>query len=131
MRPKVTFEIDLTEEQIAFYRDNGFLSIDRITTDEEIEWLKEIYDQLFSERTGEDKGMYYDLAAPRGHSGRDVLPQVLGPDLKIPELRETNYYRNGLKLGTQLLGVDEKVTAGGHMIFQAGAIRRRNALASG
>ena len=92
MRPKVTFEIDLTEEQIAFYRENGFLSIERITTDEEIEWLKEIYDQLFIERAGEDKGMFYDLAEPRGHSGRDVLPQVLGPDLKIPELRESQLF---------------------------------------
>ena len=69
MKPKTTFRIDLAEEQIASYRDNGFLSIERITTDEEIEWLKEVYDQLFMERVGEEKGMYYDLAAPRGHSG--------------------------------------------------------------
>ena len=118
MRPDATFQIDLAEEQIASYRDNGFLSIERITTDEEVEWLREIYDQLFVERAGEEKGMYYDLAAPRGHSGREVLPQVLGPDLRIPELRESNHYRNALKLGTQLLGGDEKVTAGGHMIFK-------------
>ena len=50
--------------------------------------------------------------------GRDVLPQVLGPDLKIPELRMSNYFQNALKLGTQLLGVDEKVSAGGHMILK-------------
>ena len=118
MRPNATFEVDLTEEQVASYRENGFLSIERITTDEEIEWLKEIYDQLFEQRAGEDKGMYFDLAAPRGHSGREVLPQVLGPDLKIPELRESNYFQNARKLGTQLLGVDEKVIAGGHMIFK-------------
>ncbi len=118
MRPKTTFQIDLTEEQIASYRDNGYLSIERITTDEEIEWLKEIYDQLFVERAGEEKGMYYDLAAPRGHSGREVLPQVLGPDLKIPELRMSQHFQNALKLGTQLLGTDEKVSAGGHMIFK-------------
>ena len=70
MRTDTTFEIDLTEEQIAFFHDNGFLSIERITTDEEIEWLKGIYNQLFDERAGEGKGLYYDLAAPRGHDGR-------------------------------------------------------------
>ena len=118
MRSRAAFDIDLTEEQITSYRDNGFLSIERITTDEEVEWLKEIYDRLFVERAGEEKGMYYDLAAPRGHAGREVLPQVLGPDLKVPELRDSNHYRNALKLGTQLLGVDERVTAGGHMIFK-------------
>ncbi len=118
MRPNTTFDVDLTEEQIASYRENGFLSIERITTDEEVGWIKEIYDQLFDRRAGEDKGLFYDLAAPRGHSGRDLLPQVLGPDFTYPELRESQYYKNALKLGTALLGVDEKVTAGGHMIFK-------------
>ena len=118
MRPDTTFEIDLTEEQIAFFHDNGFLSIEQITTDEEIEWLKGIYNQLFDERAGEEKGLYYDLAAPRGHDGREVLPQVLGPDITIPELRESNHHRNALKLSKQLLGDDEKVGAGGHMIFK-------------
>ncbi|MCY3820497.1 MAG: phytanoyl-CoA dioxygenase family protein [Gammaproteobacteria bacterium] len=118
MRPKATFHVDLDLEQIAFFRDNGFLSIERITTDEEVEWLKEIYDRLFDQRAGEDKGLYYDLAAPRAHKGREVLPQVLGPDFTFPELRESQHYQNALKLGTQLLGTDEKVTAGGHMIFK-------------
>ena len=118
MRPNTTFDVDLSEEQIASYRENGFLSIERITTDEEVRWIKEIYDQLFDQRAGEDKGLFYDLAAPRGHSGRDLLPQVLGPDFTYPELRESQYYKNALKLGTALLGVDEKVTAGGHMIFK-------------
>ena len=35
VRPHTTFQVDLTEDQIASYRDNGFLSIERITTDEE------------------------------------------------------------------------------------------------
>ena len=108
MRPKATFQVDLTQEQITSFRENGFLSIERITTDEEVAWLKEIYDQLFYQRAGEDKGLFYDLAAPRAHQGRDVLPQVLGPDLKFPELRESLYYQNALKLATALLGVEER-----------------------
>ena len=118
MKPSSTYQVDLTEEQIASYRDNGFLSIERITTDEEVAWIKEIYDRLFDQRVGEDKGLFYDLAAPRGHSGRDLLPQVLGPDFTFPELRESQYYKNALKLGAALLAVDEKFTAGGHMIFK-------------
>ena len=59
--------LDLTDEQKYFYRQNGFLSIPRITTDEEIAWLKTIYDKLFVDRTGEEKGLFYDLAGPRGH----------------------------------------------------------------
>ena len=64
MRPKATFQADVTQEQIVSFRDNGFLSIERITTDEEVAWLKGIYDQLFAERAGEKEGLYYDLAAP-------------------------------------------------------------------
>ena len=118
MSKGTSFQVDVTEAQIASFRDNGFLSIERITTDEEVAWLKEIYDQLFDERAGEEKGFFYDLAAPRGHDGRDLLPQVLGPDLKVPALRKSQYYQNALKLATKLLGVDEEITAGGHMIFK-------------
>ena len=96
----------------------GYLRIERITTDEEVGWRKGITDQLFAERAGEEEGLYYDLAAPWAHKGRELLPQVLGPDFRFPELRESQYYRNAIKLGTQLLGVDEKVTAGGRMIFK-------------
>ena len=34
------FEVDVTDEQVAFFRENGYLAVDRITTDEEIEWLR-------------------------------------------------------------------------------------------
>ena len=118
LKPTSVFHADVTEDEIEFFRDNGFLSIERITTDEEIVWLKEIYDQLFRERAGEEKGLFYDLAAPRSHKGRDVLPQVLGPDFTFPELLESQYYQNAVRLGTKLLGVDEEISAGGHMIFK-------------
>lgn len=118
MNPNPPFHVDITPDQIEFFRSNGFLSIERITTDEEVAWLTEIYDQLFDDRAGEEKGFYYDLAAPRSHEGRDVLPQVLGPDLQVPELRECQYFQNALKLGTELLGVDEEISLGGHMIFK-------------
>src|SRR4051794_36919374 len=119
MKPTTDFHPELTEEQIAFFRDNGFLSIERITTDEEIEWLRGIYDRLFTERLGEEKGEYFDLAGPRAHDGKEVLPQVLGPENKIPELRETVYFRNARRLAATLLGADEAVVSGGgHMILK-------------
>jgi ectoine hydroxylase-related dioxygenase (phytanoyl-CoA dioxygenase family) len=113
------FEVTLSEEQVAFFRENGFLSIERITTDEEVAWLRGIYDRLFTERMGEEKGEYFDLGGPRAHAGREVLPQVLGPERKFPELRETLYYRNARRCAAQLLGAEEsEVTGGGHMILK-------------
>ena len=111
--------IDVTDKQVAFFRENGYLDIERITTDEEVKQLMVLYDQLFARRAGEDRGLYYDLGAQRGHEGRDVLPQVLGPDLHFPELRQSLYYQNALKLATKLLGVGAaEITIAGHMILK-------------
>ena len=55
---KDQFEIDVTEEEIEFFQENGFLSINQITTDEEIDWMKGLYDQLFNDRWGENEGNY-------------------------------------------------------------------------
>ena len=119
MRQNANFEVDFTEEQITFFGENGFLSIERITTDEEVGRLKGVYDQLFERRVDEEKGQYFDLAGPRAHDGREVLPQVLRPDAKFPELRETVYFRNARKLAARLLGVEKgKVSGGGHMILK-------------
>ena len=66
-----SYQADITEEQTSFFRENGFLSIQRITTDREVEWLKEVYNQLFDQRTGEKEGRYFDLGGP-GHT-RDAM----------------------------------------------------------
>ena len=119
MKPNTDFQVDLTAEDVTFFRENGFLSIDRITTDEEVEWFRGIYDHLFTERVGEEEGRYFDLGGPRAHTGREVLPQVLGPHAAFPELQETVYFRNGRRLTAKLLGIEaEQVNGGGHMILK-------------
>lgn len=118
-QPTAEFRVDVTPEQIAFFRENGYLRIERITSDEEIEWLKGIYDRLFRERMGEEYGEYFDLGGKRAHDGREVLPQVLGPEKKFPALRETNYFRNSRRIISLLMGADEAdINGGGHMIFK-------------
>jgi len=42
MKSNDNLHVDVTDEQIAFFQENGYLSIPRITTDKEIEWLKGI-----------------------------------------------------------------------------------------
>jgi ectoine hydroxylase-related dioxygenase (phytanoyl-CoA dioxygenase family) len=119
VKPATEFQVDLTDEQVRFFRENGFLRIERITTDEELEWIGGIYDRLFAERMGEENGEYFDLGGPRAHGGKEVLPQVLGPERKFPELREAVYFRNARLLAARLLGVpEEQVTGGGHMIMK-------------
>ena len=100
-------------------RSNGFVSVPRITTDEEVEWLGVAYDLLFEEKTGAFKGGYFDLARSYDAEGDDVLPQVLSPEHRFPQLRDTVYFRNARRMASALLAVDEAVLHGwGHMILK-------------
>ena len=118
-RPAEDFDVDLDPEQIRFFRENGYLAIERITTDAELEWLGRLYDELFAERRAVVPGGYFDLARPYDSDGQDLLPQVLNPEVGFPELRETSTFRNGRRLAATLLGVEESAVEGwGHMILK-------------
>ncbi len=109
--PTATFELAPTDDDVAFFAENGYVSVPRITTDEEVEWLGVVYDLLFEKKTGTFKGGYFDLARPYDAEGDDLLPQVLAPEHRFPQLRETVYLRNARRMASALLGVDEEVLA--------------------
>ena len=134
--------IDVTNEQIAFFKENGYLSIPRITTDEEVECLKGIYNKLFTEPglaipamtryttwlnniydgvsiedSSEVQGRSSDLTESHAQNGREMLTQVLSPEAQFPELRETIYFQNAQRIAAKLLDVEiENISGGGHMI---------------
>lgn len=111
------FKLVPTPDEVASFRTHGFLRIERITTDEELAWLASIYDELFAAREGTIPGGYFDLSRPYDAEGDDLLPQVLFPEHKIPELRETIYHANARRYAAALLGVDTSLLRGwGHMI---------------
>ncbi len=116
-RPKTELEARLTQEQIQEFRTRGFTSIEQITTTEELEWLRELYDALFKARFQAVPGGYFDLARPYESEGEDLLPQILTPEASIPELRATTLFRNGRSLAGELLGQDPTTLRGwGHLI---------------
>ena len=47
--------ITLTRDQIEFYQREGYLALDALTTQDEVAWLRDIYDRLFAERAGRDR----------------------------------------------------------------------------
>src|SRR5262245_29526359 len=85
--PATVLEVRLTEEQIDRFHRDGFTSVERITTDEELEWVRPVYDHLFETR-GSFKGGYFDLARPYESEGQDLVPQVLSPEIRFPQLLE-------------------------------------------
>lgn len=113
------FDVRLTDEQIEQFHTEGYTWVPRITTDEELEWIRPIYDSLFAEKRGAFKGGYFDLARPYEAEGDDLVPQVLAPEHRHPELRDTNIFCNAMAIGAQLLGLPESdLKAWSHMILK-------------
>ena len=55
-RPTGEHLIELPDQALEEFRGRGFTSVPRITTDEEIEWLREVHDLLFSDELQLPKG---------------------------------------------------------------------------
>lgn len=113
--------VSLTEEQIAFYHDNGFLALDYLTTTDEVAWMRGIYDRLFASRAGRDVGDQFDLAGTDEEGKEAVLPQILGPVKYAPELAEGLFRVNALHICKQLLG-PETTMGGDHAILKPARI---------
>ena len=103
--PERVLEVRLTEAQIDQFHRDGFTSVERITTDEELEWIRPIYDYLFDAK-GAFKGGYFDLSRPYESEGLDLVPQVLHPEHRFPQLNRTNAVRNARAIAAQLLARD-------------------------
>lgn len=108
--------IQLTQEQIDFYRTEGYLTLPAITTQEELETIREIYDRLFDERMGRDDGNQFDLAGADEEGETAKLPQILGPSRYAPELNEMLFKKNAHAVAEQLLGGE--CSGGDHAILK-------------
>src|SRR5262245_33701345 len=110
-------EVEITAAQVeAFHRD-GFVAFERITTDDEVAWLREVFDELFDAKVGGFRGGYFDLSRPYDAPGDDHVPQVLFPELRVPELRDTLFHRNAMRVAARLLDVSmTSLERWGHMI---------------
>lgn len=115
-QPKGEFEPVLGAAQALSFRERGFTSIARITTDEEVAWLREVYDWIYG-AGHTPKAARFDLARPYDSEGEDLLPQIIAPERILPALMDTIFWKNGRKVASKLLAVDEAELNGwGHMI---------------
>jgi hypothetical protein len=112
----------LTEDQIRRFHLDGFLRIaEPVSSPEELSWLRDVYDKLFSSRAGRESGDQFDLAGADEEGKTAALPQILNPAKYAPELNEGQYLKVVDAIVKQLLGPDVSVSVG-HAIFKpAGA----------
>ncbi len=117
----VQADVEFSAEQVAAFHRDGFLRIERITGDDEVERLHAIFERLFAARAGRERGEQFDLAGADEDGKPEGLPQILAPSAKAPELRETLYHANGLALSRQVLGdgpISEVRWGGDHAILK-------------
>jgi len=105
----------LTPEQIAFYREHGYLSIDSIMPAGEVAEVKAIYDRLFNEDSQRADGDLYDLNGAREAGKKISIPQILNPAKYAPELLKTQMVANLKAMMKQLHGETTKMV-GDHAI---------------
>jgi ectoine hydroxylase-related dioxygenase (phytanoyl-CoA dioxygenase family) len=102
----MTSGVQLVPGQLAQFREQVYLALEAVTTPEEVERLREIFDRLFASRAGWDRGQSFDLAGTDEAGKTAVLPQILNPIQFAPELAETQFRKNALEIARQLLGPD-------------------------
>jgi len=117
MEPTLT----LTDEQVAFYRENGYLVLPELMPADEVARVRAVYDRLFAERAGREVGDQFDLAGTDEEGKEAKLPQILGPSKYAPELLEGRYRANLEHVAKRLLGSEGSV-GGDHMIFKPARI---------
>jgi ectoine hydroxylase-related dioxygenase (phytanoyl-CoA dioxygenase family) len=100
----------LSANQVDFFRENGFLTVEQITTPEEVAWMRKIYDRLFEERAGRDSGDQFDLAGTDEEDRTAKTPQILEPRKYAQELENTIYRSNAFAIAAQLLGPQVEFT---------------------
>ena len=93
----------LSPRQVADFHRDGYLVLERITTDADVARIRASLVGLFAARRGRETGDQFDLAGSDEEGATAGLPQILGPSRFAPELSESTYRANGEIIGRQLL----------------------------
>lgn len=117
-RPDVPFEAALTADDRAEFAERGFIKVDRITSDEEVEWLGDVYDALFGKETV--AYVVRDVMTRIDQQRGDRVSQIIRPETYLPQLKETCFWKNSQRLASELLGLTgEPMDGWGHMVRKA------------
>ena len=115
--PDIEFVVEPSAEQIDFFNENGFLVVEQLTTEEEIEWLREVMEFIFDPANAGVPGAPVDRSGTRDEGQDRSLEQAFFPEIQVPYILQTNHYKNAKRFAAALLDVPiGNLSAWGHMI---------------
>src|SRR3569833_382063 len=118
--PSREFDAGISDAKVDEFWERGFTLVERITTDEEVAWLREVYDMLFSGNMKLLPGALVTDVMTRMDSQRgDRIGQILRPEYFIPQLKQTQFYKNSEAIAKRILGRDAHLDVWGHMVRKA------------
>jgi ectoine hydroxylase-related dioxygenase (phytanoyl-CoA dioxygenase family) len=110
--PPSDLEVRPTADDVEFFREHGYLVVERITTDEELAWLTAVFLAVFEEGEG-----VFEPGRERDQEGPPQISQTIAPELRYPALLETTYRRNARHFAAALLEVEaDDLSSWSHMI---------------
>lgn len=107
-----------TPEEVRFFHEHGYLVVERLTTEEELDWLKQIMTWIFRD---EANGLFapVDRSGTRADGEAPTLRQAFFPEIRFPAILDTTFRRNAHRYAAALLGRSpEELTTWGHMILK-------------
>ena len=96
----------LTPNQLDQWNRNGFLAIERVTSDDDISLIRKLIENLFNTKAGFSEGAHFNLVGKDADLDSTGFPQIVGPRHYAGELRNTEFFANASALAKQLLGPD-------------------------
>ena len=103
----VHLPLALSAEQITRFDEEGFLAINGLAAPGEVDHVRTIYDRLFAEKAGYERGLHLDMLSPDDHAASAPrLTQILNPTEFAAELLAAHFRKNALAVAKQLLGDD-------------------------
>jgi hypothetical protein len=115
--PATDFDIAPSPAEIAAFEADGFIAVERLTTDEEVAWLRQIFEFIFDPANAGRRGGPVDRSGTQVGATTSRLGQSFFPEMQFPQILNSTFHRNAKRYAAALLGVEaERLSCWGHMI---------------
>jgi ectoine hydroxylase-related dioxygenase (phytanoyl-CoA dioxygenase family) len=98
----------LTDAQVAFFKEHGYLALDRITSGEDAAEIRRVLVELFERKAGHEQGAYFNFAGNEKDANAPSIPQIMAPRNFAGDLAKSEFRRNAMRLARQILGPEAR-----------------------